>query len=183
MLSVFDVADFFLNPIEEENCERITNMKLQKLLYYSQGYALAFLGRPLFSAPIENWDYGPVVSCVYHAYKIHGANYLPPSAIEPEKYQADELAIMRIVRREKGQFTAWKLSEDTHNEMPWLSTNRGDVISLDLLQSFFVKTLPESGFNFDLARMKEAVETDFKTVPADALNDLESLEAWIARAF
>jgi len=54
MLSAHDVAEFFLSPVAEEEGEKITNLKLQKLLYYAQGYSLAILGRPLFADKIEN---------------------------------------------------------------------------------------------------------------------------------
>lgn len=41
MLNAKDVADFFLSPIDEEDGESVvTNLKLQKLLYYGQGYML-----------------------------------------------------------------------------------------------------------------------------------------------
>ncbi len=39
----------------------VTPLKLQKLLYYCQGYALALTGKPLFPEPVEAWRYGPVV--------------------------------------------------------------------------------------------------------------------------
>lgn len=183
MLTAHDVADFFLSPLLEEESERITHLKLQKLLYYSQGYALALLGRPLFSDVIENWEHGPVVPVIYAQYRRYGSNLLPLAAIEPEKYQADEFAILEKVRYEKGQYSAWKLRDDTHTETPWLSTRRGEVISLDVLRDFFCKALPQSTFNYDLTRMKAAVESDFHVVPHDALNDLESFEAWLAKTF
>ena len=34
--------------------DSISNLKLQKLLYYAQGYCLAKLDKPLFDAPIES---------------------------------------------------------------------------------------------------------------------------------
>ena len=52
MLSAQDVADFFLHPLVEEDGELMTNLKLQKLLYYAQGYALAILDRPMFPETI-----------------------------------------------------------------------------------------------------------------------------------
>ena len=51
----------------------MTNLRLQKLLYFAQGWHLARFGRPLFDASIEAWPYGPVVPEVYRAYKEYGA--------------------------------------------------------------------------------------------------------------
>ena len=47
----------------------MSNMKLQKMLYYEQGYHLAAFGTPLFDEDIEAWMYGPVVPCVYEHFK------------------------------------------------------------------------------------------------------------------
>ena len=41
--------------------ELFSNMKLQKLLYYVQGFHIAVFNRPLFNEDIEAWMYGPVV--------------------------------------------------------------------------------------------------------------------------
>lgn len=44
-------------------------MKLQKLLYYVQGFHIAVFNRPLFNEDIEAWMYGPVVPAVYEYYQ------------------------------------------------------------------------------------------------------------------
>ncbi|MDR1166980.1 MAG: DUF4065 domain-containing protein [Deltaproteobacteria bacterium] len=45
----------------------LTPLKLQKELYFAQGWHLAYHDVPLFEDPIEAWKYGPVVSSVYFA--------------------------------------------------------------------------------------------------------------------
>ena len=53
MITVFDVADYFLNRADkEEDGDIITNLKLQKLVYYAQGFHLAMFGKPFFENPI-----------------------------------------------------------------------------------------------------------------------------------
>lgn len=39
------------------------------MLYYQQGFHLAYFGTPLFDEEIEAWMYGPVVPCVFENYK------------------------------------------------------------------------------------------------------------------
>ena len=91
MLSANDVADFFLSPIDSEvDGDQITNLKLQKLLYYAQGLSLAVLDRPIFQEKIFHWEHGPVIDVIYHQYKTYQKVPLPPSYIEPNKYQNDE---------------------------------------------------------------------------------------------
>jgi uncharacterized phage-associated protein len=47
----------------------ITNKKINKLLFYCHGFALARLNTPLLKNHIEAWTHGPVVKSVYHAFK------------------------------------------------------------------------------------------------------------------
>jgi phage-associated protein len=177
MLSAHDVADFFLSPVAEEEGEQITNLKLQKLLYYAQGYSLAILDRPLFADKIENWPHGPVIPCVYQTYKQYGAGLLPVTYLEPDKYQADELYILNRVRTEQGRYTAWALREKTHQEAPWQSTLRGQEISREFIREYFRRTLPRAAFNYDLNRIKERAEGDFVSVPE--FDNPQDLVAWM----
>ena len=50
----------------------LTNLKLQKLLYFAQAKHLKVAGEPLFSDDIEAWKYGPVVRDVYNWLKDCG---------------------------------------------------------------------------------------------------------------
>src|SRR5260364_350033 len=77
MVSVFDVANYFLTLVEEEVGDALSNLKLQKLVYYAQGFHLALFSRPLFENAIEAWTHGPVIPGLYHAYKQYGAGALP----------------------------------------------------------------------------------------------------------
>ncbi len=63
-----DIARWFIAWAENVDAE-VSNLKLQKLLYYAQGHRLGATGEPLFSDPIQAWAHGPVVAEVYHAYK------------------------------------------------------------------------------------------------------------------
>ena len=68
--SVQDIAKWILTrnrlEVQTEDGDYISNLKLQKLLYYSQGCFLALRDEPLFDSPIEAWTYGPVVPEVYN---------------------------------------------------------------------------------------------------------------------
>ena len=67
-----DVAKYIIKSLP------VDNLKLQKLLYYSQGVHLVLNDRvPLFMEPIEAWDYGPVVPPVYREYKGRGLEIIP----------------------------------------------------------------------------------------------------------
>lgn len=141
--SAADVAKWFLsrNNVEAmiSEAEDISNLKLQKLLYYAQGSVLAITGKPLFDDAIVAWEHGPVVVDVYHEYRGNGRNGIPfNDSLEPkEQYTQEESSILESVYEEFGQYSAWKLRNMTHKETPWLSTNKNEVIRLDVIKKYF----------------------------------------------
>lgn len=145
MLTCFDVADYFLAHCDEESGDLISNLKIQKLAYYAQGFSLALLGKPLYAQPIEAWMHGPVVPELYHAYKQYGTNALPkPTDFDHGKFSEDESELLDEVYKVYGQFSAWKLRNMTHDEKPWQQTyvegEASKEIHHDCLTDFF-KTL------------------------------------------
>jgi uncharacterized phage-associated protein len=51
----------------------LTPMKLQKLLYYANGWSWAFYNKPLISDKFKAWEYSPVYPEVYHELKDFGS--------------------------------------------------------------------------------------------------------------
>jgi len=139
MLRAIEIAEYFLWRACQEESDLISNLKLQKLLYYAQGYCLARLGRPLFDAPIEAWDHGPVVEEIYRNYKRYGKGAIPcPGDLQIKKYNEDERAIMDEVYAIYGQFSAWKLRSMTHEEPLWQNVRNGEVIGTTRLREYFL---------------------------------------------
>ncbi|MCP3680124.1 MAG: DUF4065 domain-containing protein [Gammaproteobacteria bacterium] len=77
MLSAIDIAKYILSKSQPEDGDIISNLKLQKMLYYSQGFHLAIHKKPLFSDEISHWNHGPVVPTVYAIYQKYAASALP----------------------------------------------------------------------------------------------------------
>ena len=137
------IAKWFIAWAEAEDAE-LSNLKLQKLLYYSQGYHLARFGFPLFSDRIEAWAHGPVVADVYHAYKCFRSDdiHLPDSdtfAWDDVDEQATDLLLQ--VWNTYGPVAAWKLRNMTHRERPWIEAfaqdSRNEVIGHSSLERYF----------------------------------------------
>lgn len=119
--------------------DNMTNLRLQKLLYYEQGYHLAKFGTPLFDEQIEAWIYGPVVPVVYDYYNQYGSQILPVDNDEID-LTAEEEDLFAEVFEAYREFSAIGLMNLTHKERPWLSAlphNRGTVISLASMERFF----------------------------------------------
>lgn len=135
------IANWFLARNKEEESEgadMISNLKLQKLLYYAQGCTLAITDEPLFNDDIYAWKHGPVVESVYHNYKSFGSNGIEFNEPFDFKSICTKISdILESVYQTFGQFSAWKLRNMTHEETPWKNTVQGCVIDKDLIKLFF----------------------------------------------
>jgi uncharacterized phage-associated protein len=119
--SATTIAKWFIAWAEAEDAE-ITNLKLQKLLYYAQGHHLAIYGEPLFSDPIQAWSHGPVVKDVYHQVKHFGRGVveLPPDDDFTWDQVDDETSEFLVkVWNTYGPIAAWRLRDMTHESGPW----------------------------------------------------------------
>ncbi len=138
MLTAMDVARYFLALAAEEEGELMSNMKLQKLVYYAQGFSLAIDGEPLFPEPIQAWTHGPVVPDLYHAFKECGSGVIPPPVdFDFDDYAPDVRAILDDVYAVYGQYSAAGLRALTHDDPPWKQTSPGEVITLDSMREYF----------------------------------------------
>ena len=121
-----DVAQYILSKQDMAAEDTISNLKLQKLVYYSQGFTLAMTNEPLFNEKIEAWDHGPVVPDLYHEYKGHGGHSIPPPT-EGElqniqgTFTEQQKEIIDEVLDVYGQFSAWKLRNLSHEDEPWIN--------------------------------------------------------------
>lgn len=69
---VLDFADFFGRSV--------SNLSLQKILYFIQGRHIFNKGRPLIEGNFEAWPYGPVLPLVYDTFKEFGASAITSRA-------------------------------------------------------------------------------------------------------
>lgn len=145
MASIYDIAKSFLLLEDKNDGEGITNLKLQKLVYYAQGFYLALFDKPLFNEEIKAWKHGPVVPDLYQAYKEHVKDCLPlPDDFSLEQLSKDEFELVEEMYRVFGQYTAWKLREMTHEEPPWKNHEFNlDVIPKSELKEYFKTRLQD----------------------------------------
>lgn len=138
MATASQVAKFILSLQSEEAGDLISNLKLQKLVYYCQGLHLALYDAPLFPEEVEAWTHGPVVRAVYDEYKAFGADPIPAPTEEVE-LSDPEKKLIEEVYQEFGQYSAWKLRNMTHDEQPYKEAEaRGlTVIPTESLRTFF----------------------------------------------
>lgn len=146
--SVCDISSYIIYYSKKKNYG-VSNLRLQKLLYYVQAEFLLEQGIGAFKEEIEAWDFGPVVPEVYHMYKMFGREDIVypldmfiDSVSEIEKDDRD--IIDDVLERSKNIPTI-ELVNMTHNEAPWIDAyNRGkagftNIISKENILEYFSK--------------------------------------------
>lgn len=131
-----DIANKIISKTDLEHGDTISNLKLQKMMYYQQGFHLAYFGTPLFDEDIVAWQYGPVVPSVYKEYKSFESNSISTSK-ESISLSDDEEELFNNVYEEYNQFSAVALMKMTHEESPWKTTGINSVISRDKMAAYF----------------------------------------------
>jgi uncharacterized phage-associated protein len=127
MTTVNQAADFFIRQADNEAGDVMTHLKLQKLLYYAQGWHLALHGEPLFEARIEAWAHGPVCPDVWERFKHKGWEPITASdASSVDELDSNDRDFLNEVWEVYGQFSAKRLEEMTHDEAPYVEA-RGDL--------------------------------------------------------
>ena len=87
--------------------------QIQKLLYYCNGWNIAWNGEPLFRERVEAWEQGPVVADLWHDEKHD--HQLPPE----RELTGSQVAVVEYVVSRYGSFTSEELRYITHHEDPW----------------------------------------------------------------
>jgi uncharacterized phage-associated protein len=73
-LKLAAVANSFLVLAAEDNINDVSNMKLQKLVYFAYRDFLCDHGTPMFDEQFEKWTWGPVLPSLYQYFKKFGNN-------------------------------------------------------------------------------------------------------------
>lgn len=136
-----DIAAYIVE-LSQNTGEPVTNMKLQKLVYYTYAWYAAEKGKPLFEEPIEAWKYGPVVASVYEAYKSFGADVIKaPQEGDSKNLDSFTISLIDDIFKVYGGKSAIELVELTHSEAPWRDTFNPDhqdtPIPFETIMSFY----------------------------------------------
>ncbi|MEM9669596.1 MAG: type II toxin-antitoxin system antitoxin SocA domain-containing protein [Pseudomonadota bacterium] len=105
----------------------ISNLTLNKILFFAHEHWLGIFGRPLSRLSFEAWQYGPVLPLIYHQFKSCGdqnirsrATRLDSETGEDICYNYDTLELeideLKSVVSRYGRFGAGKLIQLSHIE-------------------------------------------------------------------
>lgn len=155
--NVCDVSRYIINYSNKKGYG-ISNLKLQKILYFVQAYFL--ITEPYtacFNEKIEAWDFGPVVPVAYHEFKQYGSGNIPyiETYIKRDvndiwgytKVRFDENIIskkdkekIRDVIDSFSQYSATDLVSLTHRQSPWKDAYRTGAhseITKEAIRTYF----------------------------------------------
>lgn len=165
MLAPYDARDIanFLLDIADQQGVGLTQVSLQKTVFYSHGWHLVLKGGPLISNEFEGWRYGPVVRVLRDSFREFGrreitgrARFYDPISDDSyfREYQigdADKQFLQQMLSF-YSKFDPFTLVEMTHREgSPWdqviasSDANLGRIIGDDLIRRHFEKLLIRRG--------------------------------------
>lgn len=139
MYSALDVARYIIDRCNTLGYA-ISNLKLQKILYFVQAEFLVSRDTLCFFENIEAWDYGPVVPDVYQKYRMYGGGNIPSIGARISRISKDDQELINGIVDECGQYSASRLVEITHHQSPWKNAHRkrNNEITNSAIKEYFM---------------------------------------------
>lgn len=156
MYNVLDVAIYVINYAHDTGCgELMSNLKLQKILYYIQATFLLKKNKECFKSVIIAGKFGPVIPEVYQKYKIYERRGIPKQ--ENRKVLQLDCEKMRIIKKEVTEISRGDkrliekvvdtyaeitepivLAKKTCEEDPWKNTSLNKEIKNSLIRKYYL---------------------------------------------
>ena len=152
MLKADDVADFFICLGNAENEDPMTNLRINKLMYFAQGWHLQRFGTPLFPDKIIAWKYGPVVESIYRKYHSYGKNIITECSpsFNISSIPSDKIQLLLDVYNKYRACSTSRLVEKSHERnTPWAKTyveDQSKTISIAVIKEYFDNHTPLKSF-------------------------------------
>lgn len=180
-----EVARLVLQLCQERGVG-VSQLKLQKLMYYIQGYHLSATGRALFEEDIYAWRHGPVERCIYNTYREYGGGVIPVfNQVDIASFTEVSLDIVNYVLDTLGNIGAWRLVDKTHSEKPWRnhvdeSTLVADnqIISHEELKDYFDEVVQQKQ-DHKLANIMDEINSEVAFTIPDNVDSADAFSAWI----
>lgn len=139
MYDVHLIARYVIHRCSQ-NRRPISNLKLQKILYFIQAEFLVAMNKLCFEDDIEAWSSGPVVPAVYFEYRIYGGTNLPDQGDDGfETIAEKDKNHLNAVISGATKYSASQLAEITHNQRPWKDAykRKSEIIEKAEIREYF----------------------------------------------
>lgn len=95
-------------------------MKLHKLLYFTQRESFVLLGKPMFADKFEAWKYGPVMRCLRKSHWQYDEQSVLP-------VDSEYIPVLEDTLRRYAAMASWTLSNISHGETCWQKAKNKEV--------------------------------------------------------
>lgn len=120
MIDVRTAAKYLIQRYKQESDSAMDEMKLHKLLYFTQRESFVLLGKPMFPDKFEAWKYGPVMRCLR---KAHWESQVPSALPADSEY----IPVLEDTLRRYAAMDSWSLSNISHGETSWQKAKDKEV--------------------------------------------------------
>lgn len=120
MESVQKVASYIAKHYQTEFREQLSEMKLHKLLYFTQRESLIRFERPMFNESFFAWKYGPVIPSIRNLYAQNLLNELPD-----KNWIIANKSVLDFIFSHYAPKDAWSLSNLSYGELSWKRARKG----------------------------------------------------------
>lgn len=114
------VAKALYDMYFEQNGTYMDQMKMHKLMYFSQRESLMYNHEALFTEEFYGWKYGPVLKSVRSEYMKKVPFHKVDGSVSPRT-----TLLLKNVLKQYGNVSSWKLSSLSHNEFSWKMARKG----------------------------------------------------------
>lgn len=121
MEKLISVAGYIYQRYEKDYGSCIDEMKLHKLMYFSQRESFIQTGEPLFEGLFHAWKFGPILKEIRQIYKIGDFTQLQTATLD---IKPNLETIFSIIFSEYAIRDSWSLSKLTHNEYSWKNARK-----------------------------------------------------------
>lgn len=119
--SALTIAQYIIKHELDAN-RPVTNLRLQKLLYFVQGNFYTLFNQECFYDKIEAWDYGPTIPSVYFKYSIFGSCTIFDFQKEDiEKISNYHKKYISLILNINSRYSTQDLVKISKNQKPWIN--------------------------------------------------------------
>lgn len=141
LYNVLDISYFIINKHNElYKGKGITNLRLQKLLYFTQCLFIMEKKERCFEEKIVAWPYGPVVIEAYDRFKIYGPLKITNTYDYRKIDDKDKEYIIDVIKNFENM-NDFELVDLTHKQDPWIDARKEGInteITIDAIKNFFL---------------------------------------------
>lgn len=135
------IASYVIDWCQRNN-KSITNLRLQKLLYFLQGEYCLIRDDRLLKDDFYAWQLGPVIPKIYEEYSVFSSYDISVvSENEFDNIYISDKVLINMILNAYSNLSTWELVEKSHHEDPWKYTvdvfGENSIIPFELIRKYY----------------------------------------------